>query len=186
MHLFILLLGPLHAHAVVEDQAGTQAGGKHHDRQEGGTDPHIQGAWHVARILLVLPHPPAGQVDQKDNVVHEGVGDGLLDTRYHVVLLFTVGVLGPGSAILLDHADQLHVAGQDSGHRHEESRAHEEVGQTRDVGKGRRRAEADGQEFRLDDGGGQAVEDVETPCQRVESDRKVDQDNVDRRTVAAS
>lgn len=73
----------------------------------------------VGVASLVLPDVPGVQVDNKDKVVDDGMGDGSLDTGYHGVLGLACGVLLPWSAVLLDHAHQLDISrhdGRDGGY----------------------------------------------------------------------
>ena len=77
-----------------------------------------------------------------------------LDTRHHSALLLARGVFLPGSAVLLDHADELDVAGHDGGDGGDEGAAHEEVGDAGHVELRGGRAEAGGEEVGLDIGGG--------------------------------
>lgn len=89
--------------------------------------------------------------------------DRHLDTRYHRTLLLARGVLLPRTAVLLDHAHKLDVAGHDSGDGGDEGAAHEEVGSAGHVKLHGRRAEARCQEAGLDIGGSQGVDDVDAP-----------------------
>lgn len=87
----------------------------------------VRGVANVGVTLLVLPDVPGVQVDNEDEVIDDGVGDGGLDTGHHGVLSLASGVLLPRSAVLLDHAYQLDVSRHDSRHSHDKAGAHQEV-----------------------------------------------------------
>lgn len=132
---------------------------------------------HCSRVdlcLRVSSDVPAVQIDQEDGIVHESVCDGNLDSWNHCRLLLALSVLLPGTAILLDHANELDIAGHDCGDGSDETGAQEEEGETSDVEEGSGVAKAGGQEGGLYIGRGEHVEDIETPGKKVEGDREMD------------
>lgn len=161
---------------MVEHERATDLGRDDQQGQQDGADDDVGSSRSLANVdgaSLVLAEIPAVQIDHKDDIVDNSVSNGGLDPRYHRVLLFSGRVFFPGSAVLLDHAHELDVAGHDGGNGGDESGAEEEVGQTGNVKQCRRRAKAAGEEGRTDPDGGQGVEDVKTPGEDVEGDWEV-------------
>ena len=107
------------------------------------------------------------------------MADGDPDPGNHAALLFASGILFPRATILLDHADELNVAGHDGRDGGENAGAEEEVGKTGHVEEGGWVVEAGGEEGRLDVGGCEEVEDVKGPGGHVEGDGEVDDGRVD-------
>ena len=156
-------------------------------RQQHGQQHHADDEIHLSRSLALIPprlllppsNPPAIQIHEEDGIIHQGVSNRHLDARYHGGLLFAGGIFLPGTAVLLNHADELDVAGHDGGDSGDEGGAHEEVGEPSHVELRGRGAEALGQELRFDIGSGQGVDDVDAPSEDVEGDGEVDQRRVD-------
>ncbi len=166
---------------MVEHERATDLRRHEQERQQDHADDQVCLVGRLAGVectLLVLADVPAVQVCDEYQVIDDGVCDTGLDPRHHGALCFALGVLLPGPAVLADHPDQLLVAGHDGRHRRDQAGAQEEIRQPRDVDEGRGRAEAAGQERRLDPDRGQGIEDVEAPGKRVEGDREVDDGRV--------
>ena len=111
----------------------------HQERQENSTHDDIRLCRDLAKIdstRLVLPQIPAIQIHHKHQIIDDRVRNGGLDAGNHRVLLFSCCVLLPWPAILLDHADELDVAGHDCWHSRDETGAEKEVAEAGHVEEG--------------------------------------------------
>lgn len=161
-HLFKLLATEVQTNTVVEDErraclaASKQRGG------QDASDDKVEELRSLARVPAIgfgaTAHVPAVEVDKEDDIVDKCMGDGNLDTGYHGALLLASLILFPRPAVLGDHSDELLVAGHDGRNGSDQASAEDKVGQTRDVEKGSRGAEAADQEVRLDIGGCEEVD----------------------------
>jgi len=102
-----LLAAQIEANAMVVGKGTTDLGAHHQQRKEDESNNQVglvRGVTNVGVTLFVLPDIPGVQVDNEDEVVDGGMGDGGLDTGHHSVLSLARGILLPWSAVLLDHA----------------------------------------------------------------------------------
>jgi hypothetical protein len=162
---------------VVIGEGTTNLGGEQQKRKKSRRDVYVHVEGDLAEIDstdLIPPDVPAVQVGNKDEVVHNGVSDSCLDLGDHGALLLARGIFLPRTAILLDHTNQLDVAGHDGWDSCDETSAQEEVRDTRHVEEDRRSTEAGGEELWLERCSG-IVEQVQTPGEDVEGDGEVDQ-----------
>ena len=172
-----LLSAEAQSYTMVENEGCAGFAASEKSREENHADDHVD----AGRCFSIIPtgsfsatsDPPAVEVGKEDDIVHDSMSDCNLDAWYHAALLLAVLVLLPWSPILGDHAHQLLVARHDGWDSGDETGTEEEVGETSDVEEGSRSSESAGQEFRLDIGRGQGIDDVETPRQNVEGNWEV-------------
>lgn len=144
---------------VDQSRACLGTGKKHWEKHSG--DQQVDGSGSLSGVpagsLRSPPDPPAVQIDHKDDIVQDCVGDGNFDARNHGVLLLALFVLFPWTTILLDHADKLNIARHDCGYSSNQSSAESEVSQTCNINDGCGIVKSACQELGLDVGCGQGI-----------------------------
>lgn len=110
------LSSQVQANTVVVDESSASLGGSEQRSQESSTDEHVGMCGNIARVdsgLGASSDVPAVQVDNKDNIVDQGVRDRHLNSGHHSALLLACRVLLPRTTVLLDHANELDIARHD-------------------------------------------------------------------------
>lgn len=131
-----LLAAQVETDTVVVGEGTADLGAEHQHGQEDEGDDQVGlvgGVADVGVTLLILPDIPGVQVDDEDDVVDDGMGDGCLNTGHHGVLGLAGGVLLPRTAVLLDHAHQLDVSRHDGWDGRDQARTQQEVAEAGDV-----------------------------------------------------
>lgn len=164
---------------MVIGQAAPNGRTEQQHRQQHRRNNHVGLTGHMPDILHRTTLIPLVNAYREHEIIDQRVADGGLDLRHHAAGLLALGVFGPRAPVLLDHPDQLHVAGHDGGDCHDEPRAQHEVSETRDVEEGGGVREAGGEEGGFDDLSGQAIQDVEAPAEGQEGDGEVHEGRVD-------
>ena len=135
-------------------ECGSSVGASEDGGEEDHADHHVDRCRSLSRVpaggLGASSDPPAVEIDEEDDIIHEGVGDSHLDSGNHCGLLLAALILFPRATVLFDHADQLDVASHDGRDRGDQAGAEEEIRHAGDVKKGCRGPKAACEEFRLD------------------------------------
>lgn len=124
--LLILLSTQLQSHAVVVDQCATSLCSSHQQRQQYSRYAHVHCARYISDVQLCACASsviPAVDVDDENQVVHECVSNGDLDSGNHGAFLLALCVFFPWSTILLDHTYQLNIATHDCRYSSQEASA---------------------------------------------------------------
>lgn len=106
---------------MVEHKRATSLCTAHQQREQAHADNHVHLARYISHIHTLFRAPsavPRVQVDKEDDIVHNRVSDGNLDSWDHGAFGLALCVLLPRTAILTYHAHELFIArhnGRDGG-----------------------------------------------------------------------